>query len=154
MIELSIRKSQLALSLFLLAVVLYEDIRYMPGMAYLAIFSMIPFIYGMKHRYYLIFFPLILAMAYIPVCFLYTPDIWSILMLSFIWPLFFALYSTLSYPDSIDLEKRSMITWISSGALAAFTMVAALYTIAPVENIWILGILGIVAGISMIYMVK
>ena len=154
MIGLSIRKSQLALSLLLFATVLYEDITHMPGMAYLALFSLIPLIYGMKHRYYLIFFPLILAVAYIPVCFLYTPDIWTMVKLSLIWPLFFALYSTLSYPDSRDLEKRAMITWISSGALAAFTMVAALYTIAPVENVWILAIMGIVAGFSMIYMTR
>ena len=150
----SLRPSQIALSLLLFAMVLYEDITQMPGMAYLAVFSLLPLAYGLKHRYYLLFFPIILAFSYIPVCFIYTLNMVSMVKMAVIWPMFFAVYSILSYPDSEDLEKRATITWVFSSLLALLTIIGALYTVYPVENVFVLGALVIAAGIAMIYLTK
>ena len=145
------RKTQIILSLMLFGVVLYEDITHLPGLSYLAVFSLLPLIYGMKNRDYLIYFPLILAFAYVPLCFLYNLTLYEILKMSVIWPMFFAVFSMLSYPESGDLEKRAVVTWLVAGGMAALGMGGALYLSYPVENVVILAVLGIVAGISMLY---
>ena len=151
---MNLRKSQVAEAIVLFALVLAEDIIHLRGMAYLALLSLIPLFYGMKKdSRYLFLFPVILAFAYVPVVFIYTLNLWDIAKMAVIWPLFFALFSTLSYPESGDLEKKAMMGSAISSAIALFGIAGAMSISSPITNVFILAAISIIAGISMIYMV-
>ncbi len=149
----NLRSSQVLLSLFAFAFIFIEDLRYLTGMSYLALLSLLFLLYGFKERRVMFLFPITLGFSYVPVSFLYPIDIYSIVKMAVIWPLLFALYSTLSYPESKDLEKRAFIVAFVSSILGIMAIEGALSISAPVKDPIILAVLLIAAGISMVYMV-
>ena len=152
-IKMKLGMTGTVLSALLFVSVLTEDFLASSGFFYLALLSAVPLISGIVtgSRKVVLLFPMLLAFAYVPASASYPLTVLSILKLSVIWPLFFVLFAVLSFPESRELEKRAVVTWMMSSTVSAFSVTGIFVMSSPILNPFIVVALGILAGLAMLY---
>ncbi len=153
--NIGIRNSQLVLSASLFTFILLEDLSFYPRFGYVAGLSLLFLIYGIwkNNRSARIFFSVILSLAYVGACLFYRFELLSVLKMAIIWSMLFALFSVMASPESEDLEKRMFFTSAVSSAFSAFSIMAISVITVPVPNPIVLAVMGMVAGLAMVYII-
>ena len=153
--KIGMRNSHLVLSATLFTFVLLEDLSLYPRFGYVAGISLLFLIYGIwkNSRSARIFFSIILSLAYVGACLFYKLELLSVIKIVIIWPMLFALFSILASPESEELEKRIFFTSTLSSVFSAFSVMAINAIVVPIPNPIFLAVMGMVAGLAMVYIV-
>jgi hypothetical protein len=122
------------------------------GAVYLALLSALPLGYGYMKGRSAALFPIILGLAMVIASFSYPWDMLHVIMLSIAWPGVFAMYALHSVPASEDMEKSVIMSWGSTSMLSAGALMLIPAISLPVENAFILAIIGLLAGLALAYM--